>query len=268
MNDELPLASISLSRDAGDSPPTQSTLLAPIPPNSLIPGVTNDLVVHFDADDETWECEVPESAITWLLVNKLSKLVLPYTQASFANITPSVQDFPTPFNSTRNLSDLLVSLPASPTLEELKAAYQLVASIASQTDRGEGFSPKLVLGDLPPNTDLSLYNIILLGRPTTNPVLAAINEFQPQLFVSGTDDFVSSLEVDTFSNADQIGLVKVHPSIWSDNRMMLIVSGNSSGGQANGLRILTSQDIHLDTLEGDLILFDGQTIRTISTENK
>ncbi len=268
-----PFASQMLDADTSDgSQPTtvdaggQSVLKAMIPPSMVTPGERNVLTVNVDVEGD-WNCFPPGQYGVFFTASPSSTLSLPVQTAETA-ITPRVSRFPFPFDVTPDLHDLLVTLPAKPTNQELEAAMSLIARLGSVTSDGKAFSPQIALGELPSGIDLASFNIIVLGRPTTNPFLEKLNDSLPQPFAPGTDDLqqvLDNVSVRLLPGHD-LGVLQMLRSPWGNNHMILVVSGNGQKGQDSAIDTLLNAQPGRDNLRGDIVYITANAVVPFDTQ--
>ncbi len=271
---EKPLASNFLR--SHDTPPTSVSyyvdeqgryhLKAGIPQDSIIPGVRNSLSLVLDVRGD-WNCDFPEPLVTWFNVHGDSELSLPRQIVGTTMIAPMLSWFPGPFNSEPDLSNVLVSLPEEPTGEDLEQAMRLITRLASETSGGEGFVPRINLGELDEGIDLTEYHLLVLGRPSTNSLLAGMNEILPQPFVPGTDELQQTLDDVTYRLPPgyDVGVLEIFRSPWSEDRMVVVISGSGQRGQLNATNVLAEDIYGRDALMGDVAFVSDTAISVVDT---
>jgi uncharacterized protein YgiM (DUF1202 family) len=272
MND-VPIGSASLLPiDTGGATPTLMPSLfhlrVSVPPTSIITGATNTLTLQLDVP-LAFGCEPPNPAASWFTISRDSTLFLPRSSFNPQTLIPYVGLFPVPMNSVPNLQDVWLSLPSEPTPQDLEQGMQMMSLLGAQTGQGEGFIPRVSLGELPEGTDLSRYHFIVIGRPTTNPFLADLNPNLPQPFLEGTDQIQQTLDdiEIILPEGFDIGILEMLVSPWSPSRLILVITGVTPSGQGYAANVLTSRSYDSSELAGDIVFAGANTITAIDSRS-
>ena len=275
LNGDTPLSSTFIR------PPENPDLLEPhriralIPPESVLSGEANSIDIQVTVKGE-WECNLPDPNVIWMRISGDSALHIPTQILNESALQPLVGWFPLPFDNKADLSDVFISLPTEPTPTDLEQAYRLIARLAANTLNGEGFKPIINLGPLPEDgLDLSQYHVIVIGRPTTNPVLALLNENLPQPFLQEgdviSDILVQKLDDVTYRLPDgfEVGVIETFHSPWTlegDNqRVVLVLTGTGPLGQANAVAALAEERYGRGELFGDVVFVTSTGISVVDT---
>ncbi|OGO34534.1 MAG: hypothetical protein A2W35_05925 [Chloroflexi bacterium RBG_16_57_11] len=242
-----PIASVALD----ESNATTGELIGPLPANSSRPGRANTLLVRVQLMLPD-PCADPESSESWLRIDSQSSLHLAHSEKDLANYL-KLDFWPLPFIAKPNLGDVLLSLPEKPSDLELTQAMRISSYLAASTAQ-DSFQPAASLGDLS-DTDKSSHHLIVIGRPTRNPVLQAANEFLPQPFWTGTDGIQQMIDKVVFRLSENIdlGYLQFIQSPWSAEHALLAVTGTSDGGVEQAANFLVDADQNWQ-LQGDLVL--------------
>jgi uncharacterized protein YgiM (DUF1202 family) len=255
---EIPIGSVTLGvTDVAVSQPSPvagyKVLRVPIPPSAVAVGGSNSLSLVLDLNNN-FQCEPPNRNSTWFTISKESSLYLPREILDPSTFVPMVGLFPSPFNSSPNLSTLWVSLPEKPTQQEWETGIKAISRLGADSF-GEGFIPRLTTGGIPAGEDLSQYNFIVVGRPTTNSFLNQLNVALPQPFVDGTDTIqqnVDDVSYQLFAGLD-IGILQALRSPFSQRNVVLAITGTSSRGEAFAADALLSQRFGSADLMGNIV---------------
>ncbi|GAB4571223.1 MAG: hypothetical protein Kow0077_07350 [Anaerolineae bacterium] len=242
-------------------------LKARVPPESVVPGELNTLSIVLDVQEQV-DCVFPDPLVTWFNVSPESELFLPRAYVDPAIDMPLLSSFPVPFNALPNLQDVLISLPAEPSGEDLAQAFQILGRLGADTIGGMAFKPRIVIGDLPSGLDLSEYHVIVIGRPTTNQLLADLNSSLPQPFVPGTDQIDQTLDdvVYRIPPGFDIGVLEILKSPWSLDRAVLVISGTGPLGQSYAARAL-AEDLYGGGLRGDVAFVTATDATAVDTRD-
>lgn len=116
-------------------------------------------------------------------------------------------------------------------------------------------------------TEMTGYNVLVIGRPSTNGLLDTINEYLPQKFVDQTD----ALEQMVGNVAYQVppgvslGVMEVITSPFDPTMGLTLVSGTNDEGQRFVYDRLVQNPLNLVELEGDLVFFGNKTVKALTT---
>lgn len=244
---------------------------AAIAPGLVTPGAENFLTFIVNAAIPSLECQTPDGDVVWLTLSDRSSLNLPRTAAEDRADTNFVGLFPAPFGQLPNLSDLWINLPTDASSEEVEGALRLVSQIASSAVNAEGISPRLNRGTLPDGIDVSKFNYILIGRPTTNPLISALNDVLPQPFLPNTDIIIQQLDdVDVrLPDGFEVGILQKFPSPWKDefgpDRKIMVITGTGPNGQRDATNILVNQLYAGGELAGDVVFVSGTNVTYVDS---
>ena len=243
-------------------------LRALIPPLSVRPGETNTLTIVLDVQGN-WKCFPPAPSVTWLSIRATSLLNLPQQQIDLSRLPAQVSNFPAPYSATPNLQDTLIMLPDAPTASELSEMIQLAARLGSETPNGSLFQPRIGLGKLPEGVNLSTYQLIIIGRPTTNSFLAPIANKLPQPFVVGTDNLQQVIDSASYRLPPgfNIGLLQALKSPWAPDHSLLVITGTSDVGESRAMAVLTNGVYGRADLAGDVVYATANSIALANTAN-
>lgn len=268
LNNRTPLASAILDAPAENEEPSTGPnhLRAWIPPSSINPGQTNKITITLDVQGN-WECYPPDKLVSWFTASGDSLLHLPREVSAQALVAPVVGWFPIPFNTRTDLGNVIVSLPDNPTRLELEQALGLIALLGATVEGGEGFVPRLQVGDFPANTDLAEYDFIVMGRPTTNNFLSQISDRLPQPFLPGTDELDQKIDDVSFRlpAGYQIGMLQVLPSLWSSEHAILVITGTGQEAQAWAAEALLSDEYWGGNFLGNVVFVSETTSSAVDT---
>ena len=266
---EIPVGSTVLNdEDVQMTASGLKQLRAPIPPNVVISGQNNTLTFLLETTTD-FECFTPDDGLAWFTLSAESGLNLSYLPAS-ANATNNryISQFPAPFNQLANLSDLWINLPANPTNEELEQTMRLLSRLGASVVRGEGITPRLNVGELPSGVDLTQYNFILIGRPSTNPLIRDLNTNLPQPFVEGSDELEQKLDDVSYRLLPgfEVGVLQRIVSPWNASRSVLVLTGTGVEGQAYAVNAIANSQFDSRELSGDVVFVTSNNVNPIDSK--
>ncbi len=242
----------------------EGELIAPLPPESSLPGLSNTLLVQIEADLPD-PCILPETTTAWVKLSPNSSLNLTHS-APDKNANYTLDFWPRPFNADLALADVLISLPAQPTSAEFSDAFR-VASFLGSASQGRAFQPALLLGD-PGKMDLSPYHVVVIGKPTRNPLLQSLNDKLPQPFISGTDTIQQTIDNVVYKLQDglDLGFLELIPSPWNAERVLVAVTGTSDAGLQSAADFIMNSG-RIWELKGDLAMVRRDKLFVTDTRN-
>lgn len=239
-----------------------------IPPNTVKAGITNILTLQLDVQAD-WHCNPPDQAATWMLVHATSDIYLPNHKSDLVAPASSLSLIPAPFSTTADLSDTLISLPDSPDPTDLEQMVRMASYLGSETSIGGYYTPRVILGALPKDIDLTQFHFIVIGRPTTNAFLSQLNDANklPQPFMPQSDELKQILDNAVFRlpSTYSIGVLEALPSPWSSTHVILVISGTNSAGQALAAGVLLDGKYGPSDLTGNVVFINTSNISIVDT---
>ena len=192
------------------------------------------LEMHFGANDD--ECLTAGDRRLWTVVRSDSFIRLPY-QAQ--ELQPDLSLFPYPYDQDVNLDNLALVVPPRPNVTELQAITDLAVNLG-QAAAGGYISLDVLTADNVSPQDLATQHTILIGRPSRNEILRAINSDLPQPFVPDSDLLDPVLDtVILLPDPDQnVGLIQ-QVSL-ADEYYTLVLSGTTDQGLASAVAALNN----------------------------
>ncbi|MCL4300655.1 MAG: cellulose biosynthesis cyclic di-GMP-binding regulatory protein BcsB [Anaerolineae bacterium] len=264
---------IKLNNEPVGSAPIDQTVLGErqavieLPKSDLRLGAYNRLEFESSLSIELPECALPDLDLAWLRINDTSQLELPHTETEEQDILASLDVPLTPFASRSDLGDTWFSLPEKPTREELAGLIRLAGWLGNLS-KGAGFVPRVSLGVVSDTTRLEQYHVIVLGRPTTNPLLAEINDNLPQPFVPNEDNLRQEVGNVVYRLPDKfsLGLLQVLPAPWNPGKkVILAITGTTPEGVGWAINALTDDTIYYNDLRGDVAFIRAERVESFDS---
>jgi hypothetical protein len=237
-----------------------------LPLADLRTGARNRLTFEANLNVQAPGCTLPELDSAWIRISETSQLQLPHTEAEVEGMVASLDDPLTPFAARQDLSDVWLSLPENPTLEELRGMVQVATWLGNFGD-GPGFAPHVSRGPVDEMADLEPYHVIAFGRPTSNPLIAMVNDALPQPFESDEDNLRQQVGnvVYHLPNQYSLGLLQALPAPWNpEQKVMLVVTGTTPEGVQWAMDTLTDEETYYQ-LSGDLAFIRGERIESFDS---
>lgn len=288
MMNGVPIASASLQRDVTEIQTTTDrvtnedfrTLRAEIPAGIVDSGELNNLTIITNVEGG-WGCDIPSGETIWVTIAKDSLIFLPQEQSTASDFYHLMEQFPRPYNIYPDLSDMLISMPDTITDVEGTQLLELMSFLGEATRFGEGFRPVIRLGAIDEDSDyFARFNILVLGRPTNNAFLSALNAMPPpqgtntrqqsllpQPFAAGTDEFVQVLDDVSYRlrNRSAVGVLQVLASPWNVNKRLTIISGTEPLGQMAASVALLDAPFGRAALDGDVVFATFDNLSAVDT---
>ena len=248
-----PVATIALSEETS----LGAELQVELPISQARPGQSNSISIQTEMHPRE-ECSDVDM---WLLIRSETVLHLDHKEQNSDSL--DLGFYPYPFDQRSDLADVLFVLPAEPQLKEWEEALRLAAALGSAAG-GPSLAPGVALGDNRAEPELMDYHLVVLGRPSRNPVLQQVNAQLPQPFLPNSDLIEQKLDevIQRLLPDVSLGYVQLIPSPWNEERALLAVTGTRDEGVAWAIRSLVNRPWDL---EGNLALIRDQDIRTLDT---
>ena len=259
MFNDQPVATTALD----ESNALNGVLVASLPADAARPGRANALRVQalLMMPDP---CADPLTSGAWLNIASSSSINLDHRELFIPGALADLDLWPLPFVSSPDLSDVSFVLPQSPTAAEYTAAARTAAYLGAGA-AGSGFQPGASLGESSP-ANLANRHLILIGRPSRNPLLQQINTALPQPFEPGSDGIrqqVDRMVVGLPAGLD-LGYLQALVTPWDPNRVALVVTGTSDPGMQQAADVLVDSGQNWQ-LKGNLALMRDEQIHILDT---
>ena len=264
---EIPIGSVRLS----DQTAAFTTVRFPLPSSVLRPGVNR---IRIEAElRPTSECYSRDTAVAWLTIHDDSSVNLSLEEASTSGFLPSADlaNYPNPFVHDSTLSDVAFVLPANEP-NAWNTALQIAKDLG---DEAEGIFMGLevaLTNDLPEDI-LNNYHLLIVGRPSTLPVLNVLENELPLPFIAGTNTAIEeNLQITYRLSPDEnVGYIELLPSPFNQRQFIIAVLGTTDEAVQSAGLTLSTQDLRRD-LVGNLSIIDGsqivsQTVRPVVLES-
>jgi hypothetical protein len=236
-----------------------------LPASDFKRGTYNQLSFEAVINIELPDCVLPELDLAWVRLNEQSQLYLPHTLVDSPENYATLEDALSPFISRQDLTDVWFSLPEQPTPAEL-AGLLKVAAWLGNFSRGPGFAPHVSRGAISDMAQVETYNIIAFGQPTTNPLIAMLNEQLPQPFVPGENTLRQQVGNVTYRLPERfsLGLLQTLLAPWNPKQVILIATGTTTEGVTEAIASLTNDDIYYE-LEGNVAFISQDRVESFES---
>jgi hypothetical protein len=208
------------------------------------------------------ECDTLGRDSLWLNIQPESSLHLPLGPAQDAVVGAVTLDgYPEPFTFDQTLSTTAFVLPANDPV-----AWDVAAKLAFDLGKyvnGVVLDVIVAYGHDVPEAVRQGRDLLIVGRPTTLPILAEINDRLPAPFTPGSDRVVDERLAVAYRIAPEIGLgyVEFLPAPWDSNRTVIAVLGTAEGGlRAAATALLTPEQRR--KFAGDFVVVQGSQVFT------
>lgn len=210
--------------------------------------VTTSIQLIDDYEDEEL-CDDEYVTEAWVVVFSDSQFNLPGGPAS---LTLSLRDYPFAFIGRPDLADMGFVIPDKPG-EEVTDAVVAIAAQLGRSAEGESLYPQVLSAA---NAEAAaIPHQIIIGLPSENPAITALNDTLPLPFEQGTDAPRSSEQIAKIAAPDgSIGFVQA--TLGSDGNPRLVATGTNRQGVIWAGNAL-SRPVLMRSLEGDLAILDS-----------
>lgn len=231
-----------------------------LPTNRFRPGV-NFLRFSFDLHLPYSRCEKALESV-WATIFNNTTLQMTYRERI---TTPSLKDFPTPFNAYPGFSFVIPSKQDSLMLTHLA---QLTFSIGASSFYAAQ-PPEILTAENYASSKAKRTNFILVGSPSENPAIKDVNDFMPQPFAKDWKQPQEGFGV-FLPASDQnasIGLLQIIPSPWNKKGTMLVLTGTDSQGINWVWDVISDLKIR-DQFDGNLMVVGSEKRNAASSTQK
>ena len=199
---------------------------------------TLEVMVQMDLQGEG-ECEKQDDRRAWTVIDERSEIFLPFT---VEEVRPDLALYPYPFSKVAGLNNTHIVMPEQPNSSAVNHLVQLGLSLGSNSTTSRLAIPVSFPSQLEDEVrDNS--NLILLGRPTENALLAEINEDLPHPFIADSN-ILQPLVIDNVvflvDPERHAGLLQIFDSPWNEDYTVLVVTGTTDDGIALTIAPLAS----------------------------
>lgn len=195
----------------------------------------------------------------WVSIKPGSLLHLPSLPVS-DTLTPSYELASYPqiiFPSMDNL--VFILMRDNPTTWEIAAS---IAYEIGQYTRNTVIQPHVAYADRIPDGILNENSQIIIGRPSTMPVIQDLAQVMPAPFTAGTDIATEASSEFTFNIPETapVGYLQIMPSPWNSKQVIMTVLGNSDQGLRSASLALADNTIRSQMAGNLAVAYDNQVI--------
>ena len=210
------------------------------------------------------DCAPYDPRSSWVVIRDSSILHLPHSKITDPEGLPPVVH---PLYHLVTVPKILFSLPQEPSSDELNSIAQLSYTLGRRlldNQTGIDFSVNLD-PDFDPST-LENTSMILVGKPTTNALIAEINDALPQPFVSGEDALTPKQLAGQYRIQEDvsIGLIQAFPSTWDPFSSVTVITGTTDEGLKWALDAVIDEDIYW-AMSGDIVFVRENVVKAFQS---
>jgi cellulose synthase operon protein B len=262
LNNE-PIASVRLDDTSTRLGSTRVTL-----PGSAMQAGSNQLTFRADLLPRV-TCVDPRGSGLWMSIRPETMLHLPLGPAPASEITQTIDlsRYPAPFTARPNFGGLAFVLAA-----EDPASWHVAADIAFDLGRQSQGAPLdlvVVVGDTVPEQVRKERDLLLIGRPSTLPLIGELRSTLPAPFEPDADVATEpGVQVAyRMQPGTSIGYLELLPAPWSAERTVLAVLGSTDEGLGWAGAALTMPRLR-SQVSGNLVVIDGEQVESRDTRPK
>ena len=198
--------------------------------------------------DEVWFSLMPESL-----------LHLP-TSAAVGNGTPALELANYPYSALSTFDQTALILPSGDPFA-WSAASKLAVDLGRKLG-GANINIDTYYADAVPEDVLRGRDLVLVGRPSTMPVIAQLSEMMPAPFEKGSDIAQQQDSQYSFSSTDRVpvGYIQVFSSPWDSKLAVLTVSGNMDEGLGSAATALLTSSVQKQMIGNYVVVLNDKII--------
>lgn len=258
VNDQ-PIGSVRMSDATASNPVNQMKFT--IPSSVIIPG-KNRITVQVNLVPLS-DCTPPNVQGLWVNIWPQSMLHIPLLTVSVSpNAPQNLSAYPAPFIYDPVLGTTAFVLEKND-LESWRNALQIAAFLGSQSS-GPLVQLSAFYGDQTASSDLSKYNLLVMGRASQLPIVSELNKDLPAPFSVGSDvaNESNNFQVDYRIPPDSpMGYIETILSPWNSNNVVLAMLGNTTQGVSWAASALINPTLR-SRLAGNFAVINNQQILT------
>jgi hypothetical protein len=255
MNDQ-PAGSFKIDVKA----PGEKEIVVPINKNDIRSGWLNTLRIE-STTDMIRTCVYNPRAFL-INVQDTSMLTLPHSLITDPKeLSPITQ----PVYYFGSKPSVFVSMPVKPTSEDLSALMSFSSMLGALSLPANVYHVKL--GNEADVTAVTGENILVIGRPSTNPNVIKVNEKLPQGFVSNSDSLKQKVgnTIYQIPPGVSLGILEAITSPSDPESGLTLISGTTEEGQGFVYKRLVRTPLNIFELEGNLVFIGNQTTKAFQT---
>lgn len=190
--------------------------------------------MHLSPDED--ECEVFGDRRLWTVIRSDSFIRLPYQDQW---VQPTLALFPYPFDEDVNLTDVLLVIPPRPNALELQMMMELAVNLGRAAG-GDYIALDVTTADKVSPETLYGRHVILIGRPSRNSLLRAMNDQLPQPFAPDSEWLEPTLDTVVLlpDPTQSVGLLEEIPFSELAEYYILVISGTTDEGMSWAAEVL------------------------------
>lgn len=233
---------------------------------NLLPGIIrrgNNLLEIYSDLIPIYDCYSPDISSSIVVVSGLTNIHLPVTgQQLELNTLLNLNDYPSMFTADRNLGDLaFVIAKNDPPGWDMasRIAFDIGASASIPIANLEAS-----YGDSVPDAIRNERSLILVGRASTLPIMAELNDKLPAPFESGSDEAIQPALLVNYRLLPgiSVGYLQIIASPWNADNIILVVSGNTAAGVPMAGEKLTRPEFSAQLNGNFSVLYNDQILTT------
>ncbi|QZY53795.1 cellulose biosynthesis cyclic di-GMP-binding regulatory protein BcsB [Crassaminicella profunda] len=208
-----------------------------------------ELKVVFYLEPKEFDCNRQRNSNIWAVVLKDSNFDLPY---EFTN-ERYFENYPSPFIREGKFNDLLVVLPENINTQELSMAGNMIAFMAHNI---KGLEDLKVIKPHEFTKEDEQKNIILLGSPKENKLIAKINENLHIQFDDELNQLMANKKIGLLEDFNKdAATIQIIQSPWNEKKSVMLVSG-AKEYSIEWVEDFLKDPIFVSKLKGDAVVID------------
>jgi len=241
--------------------PGEKQAVIPIKADAFILGSMN--IFRFEAILQApLECTAYDIQAYWMRISNTSFLKVPHL---ILNPDQSLAPFTQPLLYLPFSHNVIVSLPPIPTQDEMSGMLNITKVIGTFIQNPYyNFKVSLNPG-LDPVKDITT-DLIVIGKPSRNPLIARVNDKLPQPFVLGEDNLTIKQDIGAYRIQQDtgIGMIQVMPAPRDALLGITVITGTTDNGFEWAID-RASNPVYVYDFVGDLSFIQDNRIDTFQT---
>jgi hypothetical protein len=159
----------------------------------------------------------------------------------------------------------MVSLPPIPTQDEMSGMLNITKVIGTFIQDPYYYFKVSLNPGLDPAKDIAT-DLIIIGKPSRNSLIARVNDKLPQPFVPGEDNLTIKQDISTYRIQQDtgIGMIQVMPAPWNALLGITVITGTTDKGFKWAID-RASNPVYVYDFVGDLSFIQDNRVDTFQT---
>jgi hypothetical protein len=208
------------------------------------------------------DCHTRDLNSNWVTLSDTSTINTPSDTANSLVYNVNLQDFPVFLLTEDNLSGIAFIVPENDPLAWAQASH--IANFLGNSGNLVVSDLVVLFGNQVSEEVLKDRNIVLLGQPSSIPVIEQINSSLPAPFELSSNEAIQPAMLINYRLLPNVsvGYLELLTSPWNPDRSVLAIAGNTSDGVSMASESLLNDDTAEELIGNFAIVYGDQIVTT------